>query len=250
MRRLSDAWFEFKGINSKFMGIRLRQMPTRFLPGRNYTRQKVAGRNGSIRIGDGTFNDVQVRIECDVLNEAMLPEIWSWLSGCGSLRFSDEPNLAYDASIEKEYSRSPINSRFIGQRFVVVWTCAPFRRMVPEPLPMTFTDSTMRPFINPGTAPSLPRVEIIGSGDFALTIGDQTLIFTNVDSGIIVDSELGDALTLDGSRLANNHTNGELFQIQPGENYVTWSLGGAGEDGNDAPGNIKKVTITPRWRWI
>ena len=74
MKRLTEAWFEFKGVKSSDMGVLLRQMPTRFLPGRNYTRRKAAGRDGSILTGDGSYNDVSVRIECSVPDAAKLEQ--------------------------------------------------------------------------------------------------------------------------------------------------------------------------------
>lgn len=249
MKRLTEAWFEFKGLRSDEMGIFLKQMPVRSMPGRNITRKTVAGRHGSLAYGDPTYKDVKVRIECDVRDESKLPSILAWLTGDGLLRFSDEPGLAYDASVDAEYSRSSIQARLSGQRFTITWTCHPFRRMYPEADDLTFTREAT--FTNPGTTPSLPRVEIRGSGTFSLTIGMQTVFFTNVEGGgIIVDSELGDALNLEGNQLANECMDGALFEIQPGYNGISWLAGGEDDEGNSIPGVVTAVIITPRWRYI
>ena len=248
MNRITEAWFEFKGIRSDEMGIYLRQMATRFVPGVNIERKKVDGRNGALKYGPRTYNDVQVRIECDVRDETRLTQVLAWLTGEGLLRFSDEPEFAYEASVEKEFSRAPIMSRYKGQRFVIVWTCQPFRRLYPEADNLTFTQDSS--FTNPGTAPALPKVEIRGSGTFSVTIGMQTVYFTGVSDGIIVDSELGDALTLDGAQLANDRMDGPLFEIQPGYNGISWIAGGEDDEGNALSGNVQSVTITPRWRYI
>ena len=250
MKRLTEAWFEFKGLRSDEMGIFLKQMPVRSLPGRNVTRKTVAGRHGSLAYGDTTYKDVKVRIECDVRDESKLPSILAWLTGDGLLRFSDEPNLAYDASIDAEYSRSSIQARLSGQRFTITWNCHPFRRLYPEADPFIFT-SAENTFENPGTAPALPRIEIRGGGDFSLTIGIQTVFFRGVvGGGIIIDSEIGDALNLEGNQLANEYMDGELFKIQPGYNAITWQTGGTDEDGNTISGTVTAVIITPRWRYI
>lgn len=231
------------------MGVYLRQMATRFVPGVNIERKKVAGRNGALKYGPRTYNDVQVRIECDVRDETKLPEVLAWLTGEGRLRFSDEPEYTYDASVEKEYSRSPIMSRYKGQRFTVTWTCHPFRRLYPEAGAIAFSEPGM--IENPGTAPSLPLIKIVSSGTFSLTIGMQTVRFTDVDGGgIIIDSELGDALTLDGAQLANDKMDGPLFEIQPGYNGISWFAGGEDDEGNVLSGSVTQVTITPRWRYI
>ena len=248
MKRLTEAWFEFKGLRSDEMGIFLKQMPVRSMPGRNITRKTVAGRHGSFAYGDPTYKDVKVRIECDVRDESKISSILAWLTGDGLLRFSDEPGFAYDASVDAEYSRSSIQARLSGQRFTITWTCHPFRRMYPEADDLTFTREAT--FTNPGTAPSLPRITIRGRGSFALTIGMQTAFFSGVEGGIIIDSELGDALTLDGAQLANDKMTGELFKIQPGFNVVSWLTGGEDDEGNAVSGSISEVVITPRWRYI
>ena len=250
MKRLTEAWFEFKGLRSDEMGILLKQMPVRSLPARNISRKSVAGRHGTLAYGDTTYKDVTVRLECDVRDEEKLPSILAWLTGDGLLRFSDEPDMAYEASVDKEYSRSSIQARLSGQRFTITWNCQPFRRLYPEAENVYITESDMM-FNNPGTAPALPRVEIRGSGDFALTIGMQTVYFNDVQGGgIVVDSELGDALTLDGAQLANEHMDGPLFKLQPGMNGVSWTTGGEDEEGNPTEGTVASVIITPRWRYI
>ena len=249
MNRITDAWFEFKGLRSDQMGIALRQMATRFVPGVEVKRKKVAGRDGDLKYGPRTRNSMQVRIECDVRDERRIADAIAWLSGDGPLRFSDEPGFVYEASIEKEYSRAPIMARYKGQRFVIVWTCEPFRKLYAEATPIRISASGTT-ISNPGTAESLPRIEITGNGDFSLTIGGQTAYFQGVQDGIIIDSELGDALTKDGAALANNWMDGPLFKIQPGASTVSWTTGGEDDEGNATEGRISAVKILPRWRWI
>lgn len=249
MKRLTEAWFEFKGIRSTDMGIKFRKLATRNTPELNTTRKKVSGRHGTLKYGPETYGDVQVKIECDALEPEKMPQILGWLTGEGPLRFSDEPDFAYDASIEKGFSRAQISARFAEQRFTITWNCAPFRRAVPDPAQITIQASGTQ-ITNPGTAPALPKIEIRGSGDFAVTIGMQTVFFKDVTGGIIVDSELGDALTLDGTLLANDHMEGELFEIQPGYNVISWLTGGEDDEGNVTEGVVTAVIITPRWRYF
>ncbi len=254
MRRLTAAWFEFKGVKSSDMGILLRQMPTRTLPGRNYTRRKVAGRDGSVVLGDGSYNDVSVRIECSVPDGARMAEVAAWLAGSGLLRFSDEPNLAYEASVEKEYSRSSILNRCDGQRFTVTWICAPIRRLYPDAADIEISASGGS-FTAEGTYFSLPKLAIYGSGAFHVTIAggghSSSMFFTGVPSGgIVVDSMLMDALTMDGAGLLNScvlSNSDDFFRIYPGTNTVTWGVGSGDEE---EAGSISRIIITPRWRWL
>ena len=252
MKRLKEAWFEFKGVKSSEMGVLLRQMPTRSLPALNYTRKQVAGRDGSILTGDGACKDISVRIECSVPDAEKLPAVLAWLSGSGALRFSDEPTLAYDASVEKEYSRSSILSRCEGQRFTVTWTCAPIRRLYPAAEVMDFTESGTA-FTALGTYFALPRLEIHGSGAFYVTISggghSTSMFFTGVPvEGIVVDSERMDALSMDGAGLLNScilSNSDDFFRIWPGANVITWAVGG-----DEESGSIERIAMTPNWRWL
>ena len=240
MKRLTEAWFRFKGIDSRDMGIVFKQMPVRYLPGRNLTRKHVSGADGNLAYGDGTFGDAKVQMELDLRDESKMTAVAAWLTGSGELVFSDEPDLAYEASIEREYSRASIAARMSGQRFTVMWTCKPFRRMLPAADPITLTASG---FINnPGTAYSLPKITVRGNGDFSLTINTQTMFFNDVDDGIVLDSELVDAFNLEESLLCNSNVSGEFFRLQPGMNLISW----VPEDGS----NVESVTIEPRWRCI
>lgn len=242
--RLKEAWFEFKGIRSDDMGVFFKQMPTRTVSQPKYTRKSVNGRNGTVLSGGGEYVDAQVQIEVDVVDEKNLAAVLGWLTGIGELRFSDEPDLVYtNASIEKEFSRKSVIPRATAQRFTVKWVCDPFRKAYPEAAQISIVESG-ETIMNPGTAEASPVVRISGSGDFSVSIGMQTMFFSGVEGGVIIDSELGDVFNADGTLLANDKADGELFKIQPGINAVSWIAGG--ENG----GSVESVTILPRWRYL
>lgn len=245
MNRIKEAWFEFKGIRSDAMGVLLRQMPTRTVAAQKFSRKPVSGRDGTVKASGGEYTDSVVQLEMDVIDENKLPAVLGWLSGCGDLRFSDEPGVIYtNATVDKEFKRKQIFPRTTAQRFTVHWTCDPFRKAYPEAEPIIITESNTQ-INNPGTADALPRIEIAGYGDFSLTIGMQTMFFSNVEGGIIVDSEQMDAFTADGALLANDKTDGEFFKIGPGMSAVSWLTGG-----EDSSGSVSSVTILPRWRYV
>ena len=250
MNRLTEAWFEFKNTRSTTLGILMTEMPQRTVAARDSTRKKVAGRSGRIRTSDGSYDDITIQLKFDARDETKLRQIDALLTGSGTLRFSDEPELVYNAVIETSPSRQSIRPRFGGQTYSVKFVCAPFRTLytAASNIEKTVSGQTIQ---NPGTAPSLPRVKIAGSGSFSLTIGAQTMFFEGVSGGgIIVDSEVGDVFTYDGALLANEKAAGELFAIQPGTNTVSWIEGGTDDQGQSVAGSVTKVTITPRWRYI
>lgn len=240
MKRLTEAWFEFDGLRSDAMGIYIKQMPVRGMPGRNVTRKKVAGRDGTVTYGPATYTDITVRIECDVRDETKIDAIAGWLTGRGKLRFSDEPHLLYDASIEREISRSSITPRLTGQRFTVTWTCAPIKMLYPEADQLVI-DINTKSINNPGTAPSKPNIVIFADGNFSLTIGGKTMYFTGIENSVEIDCDAMEALN-QYKQPANNLVSGDYFSIHPSINAVEIDV----EEGS----SFKLAVIKPRWRYL
>lgn len=244
--RLNTSWFEFNGVRSSSLGVRLMDGHAFSRGEARGSQEEVAGRDGYLWLSDGAAEAFEIKRRCRA-PARQLRRIAAWLSGSGRLRFSQEKGAAYDARVIKRIEfRSAVPGMNPLYDFEVTFSCQPHPYVWPEAEPITITASGTE-LNNPGTAPALPRIEITGSGDFSLTIGMQTLFFSGVEGGIIVDSELMDALTADGRLLANEKISGDLFEIQPGYNVVQWLEGGV-SDAGEAPGRVERVVITPRWR--
>ena len=249
MARNNNSWFEFVGINSHDMGVQLKDPHVDVLGKWRGEITEVHGRSGYIWQGENAREYIEVKRLCRV-RESNKRAVKAWLTGHGLLRFSHEPDAQYVAQVIQRIDfkmvcpgADPI------YEFYVVFTCQPDPYIYPPADDFTAT-ATGAQIPVPEYAYSLPRITIYGSGDFSLTIGMQTAFFKNVDGGIIIDSELGDALTLDGSLLANDKMDGELFEIQPGYNVVSWLTGGEDDEGNATTGIVSAVIITPRWRYF
>lgn len=241
MPRENIGWFEFNGITSIDKGIRIVDPPSYSSGLRRGSEEPVSGRNGYIWQSDETREQYDIKRTCQV-RASRKRETQAWLSGKGMLRFSSEQDALYDARITKKIDFKMICP---GEdpiyEFTVAFTVQPDPYIYPPLEASVFTVSGSE-LETPDYAYSLPRVEIHGSGDFSLTIGMETIFFTGIDGGVVIDSELMDALNLEGSQLINDQTSGNPYEIKPGNNTVSWLLG----DG----GNITKVIITPRWRYI
>ena len=238
MRALKGAWFSFRGVASWERGALMTSMPTRYAPALRGTLREVSGLSGAVFVTDGSYQDVEVQLAFTVPDIDNCPAVNAWLTGSGPLIFSDEPHLAYEARVIKNYKRMPVTPRLEGQEFTVVFSCKPFRLHVPAaPETAVANGGTLW---NPGTAPARPRVTIRGSGDFSVTVNGGTVYFSGIEGGIVVDSALMDALSLDGAALLNDRMEGEPWQLQPGANAFSWET-----DGSSA---VTGVTVLPRWR--
>ena len=242
MARIVKGWLEFGGVKSTEFGARLTDFISLTRPELRGTSYEVTGRSGDLWKTHGDYKpfDLKRKIRFRL---SRLDDVSAWLTGSGMLRFSWAENRAYEARAVKSANIEQISiDEDPVVELPVTFTCQPFRLLHPEAEAFTITASGTS-FTNPGTAPSKPRVKITGSGDFSVTIGMETLFFSDIsDGGIIVDSVLMDALTYDGTLLANDKMDGMPWTIQPGVNYVSWLV----EDGS----SIDSIEILPRWRYI
>ena len=249
MARNNNSWFEFSGINSRDIGVHLKDAHVDILGKWRGKMEEIPGKSVFAWMGDNAREPIEIKRVCRV-RQSDKRAAKAWLMGRGPLRFSHEPDAQYDARIINEIDfkmvcpgADPI------YEFNVVFTCQPEPYVYPPAADFTVSASgTDIPM--PDHAYSFPRLSIIGSGSFSVTIGMQTAYFNGVEGGIIVDSELGDALTLDGAQLANDKMTGELFKIQPGYNNISWITGSEDDEGNPVSGSVQSITITPRGRYI
>lgn len=241
MAREIKSWLEFNGQKSTEFGARLIDPIKYSRPAWRGTPNQAAGYSGDLWQTDGAYDTVDIKRRLR-FNLSRLEDVSAWLTGTGLLRFSWAENRAYEARAAKIVHIEQVS---LGSDPLMegdfVFTCQPFRLLYPGAEAFTITE-LYEQFNNPGTAPSLPRVKITGSGDFSVTIGMETLFFTDISGGIIVDSVLMDALTYDGSLLANDNMSGTPWQIQPGLNSVSWEVGDSG--------SVDSIEILPRWRYM
>lgn len=236
MKELKEAWFEFRGVRSDAMGVELLSRPQRTQPAANGRSVAVSGRSGRLWIDDGAWDNASVQVQC-IAPEGDMEGILAWLEGSGELRFSDEPDRVYRARVPGGMVRTLPFARLSAQQFAVEFDCEPFRYLYPAAEEIVLTEAGAAE--NPGTAPSQPKIVIAGSGDISLTVGNCRMVFEGLEDGIAVDSEIMECLDLEGVQLMNGYADMEEFPVlQPGSNAVAWT------------GEVQKVTITPRWRWL
>lgn len=236
MKELKEAWFEFKGVNSADMGVMLLSRPQRSQGDANGESVQVSGRSGRLWIGDGTWDNATAEVIC-IVPDGDMDRVLAWLTGSGRLRFSDEPDRSYRARAIKGITRTQPYARFAAQKFTATFDCQPFRYLYPEPQSVAFAEAG--DIENPGTAASCPKVWVYGSGDITLSVGSCLMAFEGVTGGVVVDSELMDVMNLTETQLMNGCAQMDEFpQLEPGTNHVAWS------------GEVTKVVIEPRWRYI
>ena len=236
MRALKETWFEFKGVRSDAMGVMMLVRPEREQPAANGENRQVAGRSGRLWLGDGSYDNGAADVTC-IVPEGEMDVVLAWLTGSGWLRFSDEPDRAYQARVAKGIVRTQPMPRMAAQRFTVQFDCQPFRYLYPEAADIVLTAAGT--VYNPGTAAAQPKLRIEGSGDISVRIDGRWMTFEGVSGGVVVDCRLMEVFDLNETRLMNGIAQMDEFPVlQSGANLVSWS------------GGVTRVVITPRWRYM
>ena len=194
----------------------------------------MAGRNGSLHTDEGVYESYDRTMECALIKRAKLDEVTAWLVGSGEMTFSTEPDKVYRVTIANKISIAQMMRVF--QKFQVILDTQPFKYSVNasgDALELT-APTTIR---NSGTVYSEPLITVYGSGDITLTINEADFPLYGVEESITIDSEMMEVFK--GSTNQNGKYGGIDFpRFEVGKNEISWT------------GNVSKIKIQPRWRWL
>lgn len=243
----NQAWFEYKGVNSLEMHLRIVNDITYPSPESDIEFIEVLGRDGELAIDHNRLKGVTFSIpvvlqlpEKMEVNDAAT-KITEWLKndiGWNKLRFGKSREYEYVAMCHEQFNIHETLSQY--GRTVINFRLKPYKYRVRSTNKMsaiTNGDS----LVNQEKRASKPYIKVEGSGDITLkNNGVDWLILRGVDGYVEVDSDVMSAYK--GTRLENNKmisTLRPMFPLlNPGENNITWT------------GNVTKLEIEPRWEAV
>ena len=231
---IHEAWFTFKGIDSREMGVIVTAMPETVRAERRIESITVAGRNGSLHKDEGVYESYDRTMECALIKRARLDEITAWLVGSGEMTFSTEPDKVYRVTIANKISITQMMRVF--QKFQIILDTQPFKYSVNaagDALELT-APTTIR---NSGTVYSEPLITVYGSGDITLNINGEDFPLYGVQESITIDSEMMEVFKGDTNQ-NGKYGGAEFPRFEVGKNEIRWT------------GNVSKIKIQPRWRWL
>jgi len=237
-------YFEYKGIRSSDMGLRIESKNVFSGPEYEVDFLSIPGRDGDLIAGSGRFPNVQVTysvfIPAKTVSELSqkITAVKAWLySGLNSYHtLSDTYDTAFfrhavfagKLDIEDELNRIGI--------FTISFSCKPFRYDAAGTESVTL--ATGEVLLNPYPFTSKPILRIEGIGKGTLTIQSEginaTWNFTSIDGYVEADSEQMNFYK--DAEPKNDTVSGDGFPLlYPGENTVSFT------------GGITAVTVIPRW---
>ncbi|GLV61709.1 hypothetical protein Bmyc01_03790 [Bacillus mycoides] len=190
----------------------------------------VPGRHGSLT-KKGAYKDVPFKVKFNLLeNENIKP-----LIRCVKLLFINGKSLFFtDDEVYRKIKHVKIgditNDIEEHGEFEVEFTLDPFEYVTTVPFLLTKPAT----ILNPGNIESFPKLEVFGNGDLRIMINEVTFQIKGVTDSVIIDSDL--LIAYKGTLPMK--TVGEFPLFKVGENSIEWS------------GNVNRILIEPRWRYV
>lgn len=231
-------YFWIDGVRCDDFGVRL-QAPVTFDSAEpNIEGTTIPGRNGVLYHHDGSFANVSGSVNCFALEKSRVYEALNAFSrfcllhpGYHRLEVSNEPEYYRMARIGGSHE-TEIRMKLLAP-FSVKFDCKPQKFLKDGERKFTVANS--------GTVlynkwfPSLPVIDVHGTGVSTLYINDCAVKFNGNFSGTVtLDCETQNAF--DGYDNRNNVISAADFPVlENGQNTVAWD------------GGITKIEIIPRW---
>lgn len=197
---------------------------------------EIKGRNGSLTKKYG-YKDIPYPLEFYITEKSSFKQAFRlaklFLLQAKTLSFSDDSDVHYRVKSIRIDTAENIILKY--GRFVVEFTLAPFQY---ENNPIqTITSRTT--LTNPGYE-SDPVITVHCAGTGKLYVNNVPITIQNINGTIIIDSELMNAYRNSSGIITNlnNHMIGDFPVLKHGSNVIEFD------------GDITKLEVNPRWRWV
>lgn len=229
----------FNGVSSEELGIVVEHPPNYEIAKRRYETIQVPGRNSDIIIDNNCFDNVDRTYDIAIGQEGgdftvFASRLADWLSsGSGYCRLEDTYEPDYYKMAVMSDPGEVINILQQAGRTTVTFNRRPERFLKMGERFVDVYDGSI--LTNPTKYVAKPIIELSGSGNGSLTVGQRTIEIRNLVDGFIIDSELQEAYSDGINQNGNVIATDGLPILDAGENVISYS------------GGIKSVKISPRW---
>lgn len=230
-----EYWFEWNGVRSTEYGIYVDTQPPITMPIERVSHTTVPGRPGTLTKteGEDVYDDVVLTVQCVMKDGTRIPEIMKWLKGRGKVAFANRRGGFYYGRVSNQIPFDKVMRGRENRAFAIVFRCSPFWYADGEEAQAVTNGGTV---MNGGSVYSEPVIEVTGTGDGTLMVGDTIIWLYGLTGRITIDSELQEAY--DGTTGMNERMSGEYPRLQPGMNGVSWT------------GGITGVTVRKNERYL
>lgn len=231
----------FNGRQSRDFGIYISGSGTFSAPKRQFEKFAVPGRNGTLKIDSGTFENVSVSYKCAIVQNFVqnAAALRAWLlSPAGYCRLEDtyHPGEFRMAHYSSGVDFTDFTQLLRAASVMLTFDCKPQRFLKSGENPIY---SPVKIY-NPTAFPAKPLIKFKMTAESgSITVGECNIALSGMKIGdtITIDAETMDAVGTIGGNVNNGITVTGDMLLQP-QTYATVSSSG-----------ITDLTIMPRW-WI
>ena len=234
--------FTWNGAAASSKGVIVTALPPIQTAGKRDETHMIPYRSGRLHIQDGAYEEIVKAVSVYLPYEqggavTALKTLRAWLTGSGTVLFSNEPGREYRARIVSEISWGEWVNGYEDRTAQILFECEPFAYHTGA---SDITLTAAGAVSNPGTAEARPLIAVTGSGDITLMTGGEIITLTGLSGTVYLDSAAEECYALsNGARVSKNAMmSGEFPSLSPGVNQIAWT------------GTVTKLLITPRWRDI
>lgn len=233
-------FFTFGAVKSIDYGVLISGEGTFNRPKRDYDEETVPGRNGTLLIDRGRFQNIAIEYPACIADD-MPGRIDAFLNDLAALtgyqRLEDtyhpyEYRLAQFTGEVKVKTEGYMNRH---GKFDIKFNAMPQRYLKSGEKAIAYTANGT--ILNRTTMPSKPYLRIFGTGAGTVGIASETITISSISTYVDIDCDIMDAFK------GSTNCNGNVSFTGP----ITIP---AGAHGITMTGNITKVEVTPRWYLI
>lgn len=228
--KINDVYTDDYGIHPKERV----EVPT---PERDIEHVEIQGRHSSLTKKHG-YKDIPLSVFFYMKDEENFKPIFRKakmkLLNAKTIAFDDDKEVFYKVKSVQINGAENIIKTF-GE-FMVDFVLEPFQYEIADST-QTVTDRTI---INNEGYESQPIIMAEVSGSGSIYVNDDEITIVDVNGSIIIDSELMNAYRNNNGIITNlnNHMVGDFPVLEHGNNVI------------EIDGDIERLEINPRWRWV
>lgn len=195
----------------------------------------IDGKDGDV-IENLGYSSYTKEIKIGLSKNYDINQVIKYFNDKGSLTLSNEPDKVYQVSISSQIDYQNL-LRFKTAK--VKFHVQPYKYKLNEPdVNIEISDETSIKVTNIGLEKAKPIFHLYGTGQVAIYVNNIQIFKYDFDEDeeVIINSEEEDAY-LD-NKLKNRNMIGEFPVLDVGENIITWT------------GNLSRIIITPKSRWL
>lgn len=228
---LQEKFFVFNGVSSIDFRLICSGGGTFSAPKRAYETVNIPGRNGSLLLDKGYYNDGEIEFkDVGFIPETVYQEsdtalrlmgVREWLLqpiGYKRLECSWQPDEYRMAYLSKDFDPDLLDG-LNGGTVDLTFTCKPQRFLKSGENEIVVPEDGLE-LINPTAFDATPLITVTGSGTFAIVNSDG-IFYVTTDRDAIIDCDLMDVYNSEGSNLNAN----SMFTLPDGEDKIHLSAG-------------------------